>query len=144
MRTSVALLLVLSLGLALRAADAKEELDKLQGTWVRVSAEVDGKKVPADEAKKETLVIKGDDYTATVEGKPRKGTLKVDPTRSPKQLDLIPAEGPNKGKVLPGIYELDGDTFRYCIATKGDDRPTEFSSKPGSGHRVYVNRREKP
>jgi hypothetical protein len=66
MRRCVALLLVLSVGLALRAADAREELDRLQGTWVRVSAEVDGKKVPADETRKETVVIKGDEYTATV------------------------------------------------------------------------------
>ena len=78
MRTWVALLAVLALGPALRAADAKEELDRLQGTWVRVSAEVDGKKVPADETKKETLTIKGDEYTATVEGKARKGTVKLE------------------------------------------------------------------
>jgi hypothetical protein len=30
------------------------------------------------------------------------------------------------------------------MATRGDERPTEFASKPRSGYRVYVNKREKP
>jgi uncharacterized protein (TIGR03067 family) len=144
MRTCIALLLVLALGPALRAADAKEELARFQGTWVRVAAEVDGKKQSADDLKNQTLAIKGDEYTVTIDGKPRKGTIKVDPAKSPKQLDIIPSEGPNKGKTLPGIYELDGDTLRYCLATKGGDRPTEFASAPGSGHGLFVNKREKP
>jgi hypothetical protein len=45
-------------------------------------------------------------------------------------------------KVL-GIYELDGDTMKTCLAAPGKERPTEFSSKEGSGRMSYVWKREK-
>lgn len=143
MRKVAALLLVLAAGLVVVAADAKDELDKLQGTWARTTAEVNGKPAPEGELKNTTLVIQGDQYTLKTPDRDRKGTLKLDPTKSPKEIDLTPSAGPNKGKTLHGIYELDGDTFRYCLAVDGKDRPTEFSSKPGSGHGLFVNKREK-
>ncbi len=51
----------------------------------------------------------------------------------------------DQGKVkLQGIYEVNGDTYRYCIAPAGKDKPNEFSSKEGSGHILMVLKREKP
>ena len=141
MRRFAALLVVLSVGLAALASDAKEDLDRLQGTWSRASAEVNGKPTPEDELKKTTLIIEGDHYTLRTPEGDRRGTIKLDPTKSPKQVDLIPSEGPNKGKTLAGIYELDGDTLRYCLTLTGKERPTEFASKPGSGQGLFVNKR---
>ena len=44
-----------------------------------------------------------------------------------------------------GIYELEGDTFKVCFAAPGKaDRPTEFKSAAGSGHRLLVLKRETP
>jgi uncharacterized protein (TIGR03067 family) len=143
MRKFAALLLVLAAGLALRAADAKDELDRLQGTWNRTSAEVNGKPVSEAELKNTTLVIQGDQYTLKTPEGDRKGTIKLDPTSSPKHFDLTPSAGPNKGKTLLGIYEVDGDTLRYCLALNGKDRPTEFSGKEGSGRGLFVNKRAK-
>ena len=147
MRPVVATLVVLVLGLVSAAqgpANAKKDLDKLQGTWKRTAAEMDGKKVSADELQKTTLTIKSDEYVLKMGDQTRKGHIKLDPTKKPKQIDIISGAGPNKGKSLLGIYELEGDTFRYCIAQAGKDRPTEFASRPGSGQGLYVNKREKP
>src|SRR4051812_21186535 len=51
---------------SLIAADAPQaELDKFQGTWLMVSAERDGRKVPDEEASRTTLVIRGDTFAFT-------------------------------------------------------------------------------
>lgn len=123
---------------------AAKELAKLQGTWKRVSAEVDGKKASAGELKGATLTVSGDRYTLKQGSETRTGTLRLDPTKTPKHLDIVSGAGPNKGKSLLAIYELDGDTFRYCVAPPGKARPAEFSGKAGSGHSLFVNKRERP
>jgi uncharacterized protein (TIGR03067 family) len=149
MRRFAAMLLVLTAGLVFGAGDskddAKKDLDQMQGTWRRTSAQMNGQSLPEEALKNTTLTIKGDEYTLEEKGgETRKGTFKLDPSKSPKQIDLMPAEGPNKGKTLPGIYELDGDTLRYCINLQGKDRPTEFASKQGSGNALFGNKRAKP
>ena len=102
---------------------------------------MNGKKLSADDLKGATLTFKGDHYTLKQGGQTRTGTIKIDPTKKPKQLDIISGEGPNKGKSLLGIYELDGDTLRYCVSPPGKTRPTEFSGKVGQS--LYVNKKEK-
>jgi uncharacterized protein (TIGR03067 family) len=145
----VALMTALSAGLLLAAEGpqedaAQQELKKLQGRWSRVSAVTNGRPAPEETVKQSTLTIAGDKYTLKMGDQTRQGTLKLDPTKQPKAIDIISAQGPNKGKSLLGIYELEGDTFRYCVAEPGKERPTEFASKPGGGHSLFVNKREKP
>jgi hypothetical protein len=53
------------------------------------------------------------------------------------------AEGPNKGAVMLGIYEIDGDTLRVCFDPEGKKRPTEFKSASGSQTFVNVHKRAK-
>jgi uncharacterized protein (TIGR03067 family) len=131
--------------LALAADDkkddaAKEELKKMEGTWVLVSGEEDGKQKPADEVKKLTSTIKGDTLTILVDGKAVfEGTVVVDPTKKPKTIDTTSKDKTVKS---PAIYELDGDTFKICVGLKGE-RPTEFTSKKDSGYALYVYKREK-
>ena|SRR5947207_3285697 len=123
---------------------AEEDLGRLQGTWQRVAAVVDGQELPQAAVKKQLLLIEGTGYKLkTAEGS-REGVFEIRPTKTPKEIDIKSASGPNKGKVLKGIYELDGDTFKYCVAPPGKDRPTELSSKPGSGHMLYTNKKIKP
>jgi uncharacterized protein (TIGR03067 family) len=133
---------VLVAGLAF-AEEGKKDLDKLQGTWVRVSVERNGKPAPADELKNSKLTLKGDQYTLDDGKEKRTGTFKLDATKTPKTLDIISASGPNKGKTLKGIYKIEDGTFTYCVAGPGKDRPTEFSAKEGSGHTLLVNKHEK-
>jgi uncharacterized protein (TIGR03067 family) len=68
---------------------------------------------------------------------------KIDPSKKPKHSDATFTEGELTAKTL-GIYEVDGDNMKICYGLPGKDRPTEFSSKPGSGQVLIVYKRDKP
>lgn len=138
--------LLLTVGVLIAAdarEDAKKDIEKMQGTLVLVSGERDGKKFTDEEIKQSKLIIQGDTFKipkSTV-GTSQEGTFKIDPSKTPKQIDSTAGSGTDKGKISLGIYELDGDTQKFCFAPPGKDRPKEFSSKPGSGHLLQVWKR---
>src|SRR5205085_1544002 len=55
-------------------------------------------------------------------------TYKHDAGKKPKTIDLTPKEG---GRMMEGIYELSGDTLKFCFGDPGK-RPTDFKSDAGS------------
>src|SRR4051794_29481223 len=69
------------------------DLKELQGEWQAVELEAQGKKAPAEDAAKFRLVIKGNEMTFLASD--RKATFKLDPTQSPKAIDLVPLDGPD-------------------------------------------------
>jgi uncharacterized protein (TIGR03067 family) len=128
-------------------ADAvAEELRKLQGTWRQVAYERGGVKSPIDEEAgwSPRVTFTGDAFVVTLaDGSvPIRGTFHLDPTRSPKTVDWMDSIGEDAGKVIPAIYELEGDRFTFCAASPGLPRPTEFRTGPGQVLRVDV--RETP
>ena len=66
------------------------------------------------------------------------GTFPLDAARKPRTIDFAQIYGfPQEKPVLvPGIYELDGETLKICRATSGDKRPTDFTTNAGSGREV--------
>ena len=138
--------LVTAGGIGLLSAAQKEgadktELEKFQGKWVPVSTTIDGKALDEDEIKHRSLVFKGEKMTLLYKDKERgTASLKIDPSKSPAQIDTTGEDGPRKGETLKGIYKIDGDTLTICV---GKDRPTEFASKPGSGTQLFVHKRAK-
>jgi uncharacterized protein (TIGR03067 family) len=118
----------------------KKEIDQLEGKWVVLSAERDGK--AWDAMKGAVRVNTGDKYVLTPkEGKAIPGAMKIDPSKKPKTMDMSPTEGNFKDKTLLGIYEVDGDTLKICFAEPGKERPTEFTSKAGVV--LVIHKREK-
>ena len=123
---------------------AKKDLEKFQGNWQLISAERDGMKTPQEDAKKITLTIQGNKFvlrkdTVIIS----EGTVTLDPTTKPKEIDETITTGPNKGKVFSAIYEIDDEHHRICFAAVDKKRPTTFSSQPGSGQLLQVWKREK-
>jgi len=102
----------------------------LQGTWKVMESTSKGDKVPADELKDLYLIFKDNAINIREGGKTSENFLfLIDPTKNPKEIDLILRVGPQKGRVDRGIYQLDGDTLRICIQTNKDQaRPREFAS----------------
>ena len=132
------------------ADDAKDEGIKkdrkqIEGTWQVVSLEINGKKFTKEDAKALT-VVNGADGTWSLRDKGEersKGTSTFDPTKKPKTIDFTPTIGDEKGKKCLGIYELGAKTRKLCFAPPGQDRPTEFSSTPGSHHFLVIFERKK-
>jgi uncharacterized protein (TIGR03067 family) len=145
-------LLLLAAGLCLAADDAKDaakaEMKKLEGTWVATSIEYDGEQVLGGEVKDVKLVISGDEIS--VKGaipdadKYAKLTYKVDPSTTPKIIDVTFTVGADKGTVMEGIYKLEGDELRLCVQVFGKERPGEFATQGGSNRALGVLKREKP
>jgi uncharacterized protein (TIGR03067 family) len=126
------------------AQDAvKKELARLQGTWQTVSVEINGSPLE-QEFKEDRLVIKGADFTLRAGKGSMKGTLRVDPGKTPPTIDTEVSDGANKGVKSVGIYELRGDTLKVCYAPAPNPRPTEFKTAPKSGTALVVYRRIKP
>jgi uncharacterized protein (TIGR03067 family) len=125
-------------------ADEKDELKKMQGTWVPTAAEFGGQQWPEQQRKTIKLVIEDDRYTVTVAGQTDKGTVKLDLKAKPPAMDITGTDGPNKGKTFPAIYELSGDTLKVCYALEGKDRPAKFESKPGTAIFLVTYQRAKP
>jgi uncharacterized protein (TIGR03067 family) len=124
------------------AADsAKEEAIKkdraqYEGTWRVVSVEINGKKAPAEETRKIMVLNQADTWIVQVDGKEvARGTSKIDPTKQPKTIDFTPTKGSHEGKLLLGIYVIEGNSRKLCFAQPDKNRPTEFASKEG---REYV------
>ena len=144
------LLTIVAAALLSAGADAPpDDMTKLQGAWVTVSIVDEGKAVfdqhnppttgPIAKVEYEGTkwMVKVGDKTVAI------GTFKLDTSKSPKELDVMDESGERNEKTKLAIYELDGDTYRYCIARAGQPRPTEFKSVAGSGHSLIVSRREK-
>ena len=123
-----------------RAEDSeviKKDIAKLRGEWSMVSGSADGSAMP--DAMRETAkrVCKGDETTVTVGGQLiMKANFALDPSRKPKTIDYQMIDGPTKGKKQLGIYEVTGDTAKFCFGSPGAERPTDFTSKPGDGRTV--------
>lgn len=115
-----------------RATPPATQLSELEGTWLPSAAEVAGKPFPDEVRKSISLVVSGDQYTVTVGAGVDKGTLKFDPSTTPKSLDIIGTDGPNKGKTFLCIYERTGDTVKICYDLTGAARPKEFKTAEGS------------
>jgi RNA polymerase sigma factor (sigma-70 family) len=66
---------------------------------------------------------------------------RLDAGKNPKQIDITQTavNGPVIGS-MKGIYTLDGDELRLCLAAIGQDRPTAFPEKPAVGQVLILQR----
>ncbi len=123
---------------------AKKDLEKFQGNWTLISAEQNGEKTPQGEVKKLKLTIQANKFVLQKDSVViSEGTFSLDPAKKPKEINETVTTGPNKGKVFLAIYEIDDQHHKICFAAAGKERPTVFSSKPGSGHLLQVWKRDK-
>ena len=144
----------------------KEDAKTLQGTWLLTELIVGGAKVPDKEFKGTTFIFAADKLSIVPPNKDaaanahliafavvarfpvvpealfvvdrRTFSFKLDPKQKPAAVDLTALDGDAKGAVSPGIYEISGDTLRWC---QSDDelntvRPKAFASPDKS--RMYL------
>src|SRR5262245_44078642 len=150
MRLLCAALAVALLGTAnpSRAGGDKKDEDRLQGTWVVQGIVYNGLVIEQKEIVDGdiVLVIAGDKLTSNRPGKEGlESTFKLDATKTPKTIDTVALGGRHKGKTVPGIYQLDGDTLKLCapVDPEGAKRPTEFAAPQKSGLTLMTLKRTK-
>jgi uncharacterized protein (TIGR03067 family) len=151
MRVTGGLLALTALALALAPVAAGEKGTKkaldpasLSGTWIYVSGEKDGTKIPADTLKKgyveitkETIKLKSDAAEFVL-----KYTL--DSTKKPARIKLEIIKGPQgEGAKSEGIIALKGENLVLCYPAMGGEAPTTFATKEGSGLHLFVLKRKK-
>jgi uncharacterized protein (TIGR03067 family) len=123
---------------AKRLKALRDELKLFEATWKFVTIDAEGRPVPPELFKDDRLILKGKRFTSTVHGNTTEGVFKIDPTASPKSIDITFTDGPGKDNSQKGIYELDGDTQKICWSAPGKPRPTEFEAKARSGRILQV------
>jgi uncharacterized protein (TIGR03067 family) len=109
------------------AVSARKELELLQGAWSYVSGR-----------HQVEMLIAGFNFAVKFKNGPLyMGTFRIDPEQSPKSMDMLVQEGPerHRWKTALCIYEMDGNTLRWCASEPGrKDRLEEF---PPEDHLAY-------
>ena len=69
---------------------------------------------------------------------------RLDAGKDPKQIDItvtkVNGTPSSPIGIITGIYVLDGDELRLCLAEMGKDRPVKFPEKPGPGEVLILHR----
>jgi len=137
------LVLILGVSFATGQGEARKEQAKFQGVWVVESVLAEGKEIPGDIIKTFKMTFKDDNYTVAIGQEKTEGTFRVDPTKEPKTIDIMPDNGPDRGRIQPGIYVFDGDKLRICAAQPGKERPQNFETKDKTGYSVMILKKAK-
>lgn len=98
--------------------------DKLDGTWLPVKQEMNGKTLPAAAFKDQKLVIADSTYTFTAESVDR-GVVK----RDQEKMDIYGREGVNSGRHFTAIWKLENGQLFICYNLAGDNYPAAFDTQ---------------
>lgn len=118
-----------------QSPESKQDLARMNGTWSARFLEISGKALNAEEQAKikVKLFVSGNTYKVFFDDKQvSAGVMALDAAKKPKTIDAFPSEGPDKGKVQPGIYMFVGEEMRVVFADPGKARPIDFKSRPGT------------
>jgi uncharacterized protein (TIGR03067 family) len=112
------------------------QVSELEGEWEVVAMEGDGLKASADDVRGMRWAVKGNVITGSQPGVSGKMSFKLDPKKTPKEIDITSLDGNLKGTTAPGIYEIEGQTLRVCFGEKV--RPKTFTTEAGDGRTMIT------
>jgi uncharacterized protein (TIGR03067 family) len=128
-----ATLLTLAIFLAARPAPAAVDMAKLVGVWKVVGAEMPYGPVSEEDMKVidvDQVVFSKTQVTFKKAGeRDDRGRFTIDPTKDPKQMDVVPDDDSHKGKTMRWIYLLEKDSLKlgYDMEDPGK-RPKDFTT----------------
>jgi len=110
-----------------------DELKLFQGTWRGFVVEGRGENPNRGPLELE-LTVKGNTMSAfDVREKKSlgEGTFMLDPNKKLKEITATGSVNMARSRTYKGIYELNGDTLRWCVDNINQGPPTEFISRRG-------------
>jgi uncharacterized protein (TIGR03067 family) len=124
------------------AEEPGKALDKLQGDWQVMQFVENGHELPHDVVEHLKVHINGDrfSYTLPMPDEPSQlSPLTIEFAFAmyddqPRAFDIRHIRGSSKREVRHGIYELQNDILRVCVALRSaSNRPDSFEARKGSG-----------
>lgn len=100
----------------------------LAGYWTPVSAVMGGKEFPVANFGGARLHLTGQAYEFAGD----QGTYDVVSVAPPARMDIHGEQGPNAGKLIPAIYQVNGDQLDISYQLGPGVRPHDFTSPNGS------------
>jgi uncharacterized protein (TIGR03067 family) len=102
--------------------------EELQGTWVPVAADVAGKPLLVNELRVKYLVFESGGYSIIDRSNHvvDSGNYRVDEAAQPATMDIVGRNGPNAGRTMLAIYELQGDSLTVCYDLDSPQRPAHM------------------
>lgn len=121
---------------------ASDTVARLHGVWSFERVEVEGVTQPPVDPTHKLVIARDGRYTIVQGPRITRGRLTLDPAATPKHYDTEVTEGPGKGRTNAGIYDLASDSYRVCLSLRNGERPTDFTTRPGSGRLLFVFKRQ--
>jgi uncharacterized protein (TIGR03067 family) len=132
--------LALALALFALTVYAQDAAAALQGRWVVTGGEHNAR--PMNTLNGGVMTITGTAFEIrTASGNMLKGTLRLDASKKPAQMDMVHADGVQ----WEAIYEATPDTLRLNYVVKGekDPRPAAFTTSDKTEESIVILQREK-
>lgn len=138
-----ATMIALALWAGLESAARRTDGFLFQGEWNIKSAFEDGKEAPSRREMMVRVVFQGNRIVVRDGRDETAAECRLDPTRNPRRLEMIPLAGPFKGQSLNGVYQLNGDTLQIALPLNPTiDPPTDFQPRPGGKMVILTLQRE--
>jgi len=100
-------------------------LKELEGTYKVTFMEKVGKVAPKEVIDSLKVTVKGDELVLKVGDEEKKAKIKVDSSKTPSTIDIVPSDGPERGRTFPGIYKIEKGEVTVVFTEKGE-RPKDF------------------
>jgi uncharacterized protein (TIGR03067 family) len=115
-----------------------------QGEWANVAYHGNGVDTPVPQGREVPSSFEGNkEITVNPFNVHQEIEYRLDPTKTPKQIDRRFTGGAMGPWISKGIYKLEGDTLTICYGGPKIARPTEFTTQPKDGLMMLVLKRVK-
>jgi uncharacterized protein (TIGR03067 family) len=103
----------------------------LTGSWLPVAANISGRQLAVAQLRVARLIIEHGRYQIVDHASQvvDSGELQLDEAACPCALDIVGLSGPNAGRRMLAIIELDGDRLCVCYDLERAERPASMQPK---------------
>jgi len=129
------------------AVDPGALLNALQGRWAPVYQEIDGQMLPPANNANHEVELQGNEFKVELNGRVAyDGTFTIGPLGSTLPIVLTYRTSATPlflGGTRAGVFQLEGDTLKWCFGAVGHPGPTGLNTFPGSESVLTILHRQR-